>query len=101
MSYLTETLSETAFFLGTTLVTVSAVGAAAMLHPRTRHVTVAVTRFALRHSPRWLLPLLAVAAWIPGPVDEIVIIAVALWPVLRSARQRRLFLRTVRYAWNY
>lgn len=72
----------------------------AMVHPRTRRVTIAVTRFAKRYAPRWLVPALTVCAFIPGPIDELFVIAAVLYPVLRNARNRATFARYVRVAWN-
>src|ERR1700756_3325703 len=71
-----------------------------MAHPRTRRVTVSVMRYSKRHAPRWLAPLLVACAFIPGPIDELLVIAAALYPVLKSAHNRRVFARTVSYAWN-
>ena len=62
--------------------------------------TCAVARFAVRHSPRWLLPVLAVCASIPGPVDELFVLAVVMVPVLRSRENRAELAGSVRKAWN-
>ena len=60
----------------------------------------AVWRFARRYVPRWLVPVLAVCLFIPGPFDEIAVLAVVLVPVLRSAEARRELAATVREAWR-
>ena len=51
-------------------------------------VTTAVWRFARSHSPKWLLPVLAVCLWIPGPFDELLVLVIVAWPVLRSREAR-------------
>lgn len=71
-----------------------------MLHPRTRRVSFAVTHYAKRKAPRWLVPVLVACAFIPGPVDEILVIGIVLYPVFKSSRNRRVFARTVSYAWG-
>jgi hypothetical protein len=71
-----------------------------MVHPRTRRATIAVTRFAQRYAPAWLVPVLTVCAFIPGPIDELAVIAAVLFPVLRNSRNRRVFARYVRSAWK-
>ncbi|HZZ17145.1 MAG TPA: hypothetical protein VFE08_14420 [Candidatus Sulfotelmatobacter sp.] len=76
-----------------------ALGTLPMAHPGTRRVTFAIMAFAKRRAPRWLLPLLAVCAFIPGPVDELLVVGAALYPVLKSAHNRRVFARYVSYAW--
>lgn len=72
----------------------------AMVHPRTRRATVAITRFAKRYAPKWLVPALTVCAFIPGPIDELAVIAAVLFPVLRNAHNRTVFARYVRSAWK-
>ena len=57
-------------------------------------------RFARAHSPRWLLPVLAVCLAIPGPFDEVIVLAVVLVPVLRSRSARSELASSVREAWN-
>jgi hypothetical protein len=71
-----------------------------LIHPRTRRVTISVMRYSKRHAPKWLVPLLVVCAFIPGPLDELFVIGAALYPVLKSSHNRRVFARTVRYAWK-
>jgi hypothetical protein len=60
----------------------------------------AVGRFAKAHSPRWLLPVLAVCLAIPGPLDELIVLAIVLVPVLRSRAARAELAASVRAAWN-
>ena len=67
---------------------------------RTWRVASAVTRFAVRHSPKWLVPVLAVCLAIPGPVDELVVLAFILAPVLRSRENRAELAASVRAAWG-
>jgi hypothetical protein len=73
---------------------------ATMAYGPTRRVTVAVTRYTKRHAPKWLLPLLTVCAFIPGPLDEMLLIVAVLATILRTRHQRRVFTRTVSYAWH-
>lgn len=67
---------------------------------RAWRVTIAVWRFARAHSPKWLLPVLAVCVFIPGPFDELAVIAVVAWPVLRSPAARAELASAVRVAWR-
>lgn len=73
---------------------------ACLVSVRARRVTVALTRFAKRYAPRWLLPALVVCAFIPGPIDEGLIIVAALLPVLRSHRNRVIFSRYMHVAFT-
>lgn len=81
---------------GLTLVTVAC--------PPLRRVFRALYRFAMAHIPRWLAlslaPVLAVCAFIPGPVDELAVLAIALGPVLKSAAHRAELAASVRDAWK-
>ena len=63
-------------------------------------VIVALWRFARAHAPKWLLPVLAVAVFVPGPFDELAIVAVVLVPVLRSREARAELGSSVRDAWK-
>jgi hypothetical protein len=63
-------------------------------------VTKAVWGVARSHSPRWLLPVLAVCLAIPGPLDELLVVAVVLVPVLRSREARAELGGAVRGAWR-
>lgn len=67
---------------------------------RVRRVTGAVMRFTRARAPRWLVPALAVCAFVPGPLDEAFVLGVVLYPVLRSAEARRELGSMVRAAWN-
>jgi hypothetical protein len=80
----------------------TAAGQARELARRCRYLRVAVAlwRFARSHSPKWLLPVLAVCAFIPGPFDEAVVLVIVLWPVLRSQASRRELAGSVRKAWR-
>ncbi len=73
---------------------------ALMLTRRTRRATMAVIKFTNRHSPRWAKPAMVAAAFFPGQADELVLVAILLVPILRNHKQRALFARTIRYAWN-
>jgi len=66
-----------------------------------RRVAYAVYRFTRRHAPKWLAPVIAVCLIIPGQADEIAVIAIALVPILRHARNRATFRRYVRTAWHH
>lgn len=80
-------------------VTLAAFGVA-MAYPRTRRASVALLRFTKRYSPRWALPMLTAAAFFPGQADEIVVVAIVLIPILRSAHKRTVFARYLQYAWR-
>ena len=67
---------------------------------RLLRVARAVWRFARAHSPRWLLPVLAVCVFVPGPFDELAVLAVVLVPVLRSREARRELGSAVAGAWR-
>ena len=67
---------------------------------RSWRVTRAVWAFAKRHVPRWMLPVLAACLFIPGPFDELAVLAVVAWPVLRSAEARAELAESVRGAWQ-
>lgn len=71
-----------------------------MLHPKTRRTAFALMVFAKRHAPRWLVPVLAVCAFIPGLLDELLVLAAVAYPVLRSRRNRRLIVRYITYSWK-
>jgi len=60
----------------------------------------ALARFTKRSLPRRMLPAFAVCLLVPGPVDEIVLLAVVLAVVLRSAEKRRELRRVLREAWQ-
>jgi hypothetical protein len=94
--FIISALLETARILAVTL----AVFAVAMAYPRTRRSSVALLRFTRRYSPRWAIPVLTVAAFVPGQADEIVVIAIVLIPILANARKRAVFGRYLRLAWR-
>lgn len=71
-----------------------------MVHPKTRRATVTIVKFTNRHAPRWAKPAMVACALIPGQADEIVLVAILLFPILRNSRHRRTFIRSVRYAWK-
>ena len=60
----------------------------------------AVLAFTVRHAPKWLLPVLAACLLIPGPLDELLVLAAILVPVLRSADARRELTTSVAAAWR-
>jgi hypothetical protein len=72
----------------------------AMAYPRTRRSAIALLRFTKRYSPRWAIPVLTAAAFFPGQADEIVVVAIVLIPILRSAHKRTVFARYLQYAWK-
>lgn len=73
---------------------------ALMVHPRTRRVTCAVIKFTNRHAPAWAKPAMIACAFFPGQADEIVLVAILLFPILRNSRHRRTFMRAISYAWK-
>ena len=60
----------------------------------------ALWRFARAHTPKWLLPVLAVCLAIPGPLDELLVLVLVLAPVLRSRDARRELATSVAAAWR-
>lgn len=80
----------------------TAAGQARELARQCRYLRVAVAlwRFARSHSPKWLLPVLAVCVWAPGPFDELAVLVIVLWPVLRSQAARQELGESVRKAWR-
>jgi hypothetical protein len=56
--------------------------------------------FAKRHCPRVLLPVLTVCLFIPGPIDEIAVILIAVIPILKSRHNRRTMARYMILAWS-
>jgi len=79
---------------------VSAVRARVILARRCGRVTGAVWRFARAVCPKWLLPVLVACAFIPGPLDELAVLAVVLVPVLRSRHKRAQLASDVSAAWR-
>lgn len=71
-----------------------------LCHSKTRRLAFALFIFTKRHAPYWLAPLLIAGAVIPGPIDELLILVIALYPVLRSSRNRRLLKRYITYTWR-
>ena len=67
---------------------------------RVWRVLMALWRFAKRHVPKWLVPILAVCLAIPGPFDELAVLAVVLVPVLRSRQARQELGASVKAAWR-
>ena len=67
---------------------------------RSWRVLRAVWSFAKARCPKWLVPVLVACAFIPGPLDELAVLAVIAWPVLRSAEARRELAAAVRGAWR-
>lgn len=81
--------------------TLEAAGRAFRLARRCLRVAGAVWRFARAHSPKWLVPVLAVClVIIPGPFDELAVLAVVLVPVVRSRDARAELAGMVREAWD-
>lgn len=62
-------------------------------------VTKAVWRFARSHCPKWLVPVMAVCLAIPGPVDELLVLGLVMYPVLRSREARAELAGMIRQAW--
>jgi hypothetical protein len=67
---------------------------------RVWRVTRALWRFARAHTPKWLGPVLAVCLLVPGPLDELAVLAVVLVPVLRSRQARGELGASVKAAWR-
>jgi hypothetical protein len=71
-----------------------------LAYSRTRRVTFAVMAFAKRRAPRWLVPVLVACAFIPGPLDELLVLAAVAYPVLKSQANRAEFKSCVSGAWK-
>jgi hypothetical protein len=84
---------------GEVLAALCALGVLAMVTRRTRRVAFATMRYAKRYAPRWLAPAMVVCAFIPGPLDELLVIVAALLPILRSHHNRVTFARYIHTAW--
>ena len=67
---------------------------------RCGRVALVLWKFAKSVTPKWLLPVLAACLAIPGPLDELLVIALVLVPVLRKREARAELGRQVRAAWN-
>ena len=74
--------------------------AASRFAARSWRVVQAVWRFAKARVPKWLLPVLAVCLAIPGPADELIVLALVAYPVLRSREARAELAGSVREAWR-
>jgi len=77
-----------------------AAGRAGRLARRILRTARALWRFAKGHTPKWLLPVLGVCLFIPGPFDELAVLALVLWPVLRSRAGRAELAGMIRDAWK-
>lgn len=93
-------LMASAIDAGKMLALLTAVMALLMTNRRTRRVTLATVKYVNRHAPSWAKPAMIAAALVPGQADELILVAILLWPILRNAQTRAVFLRTVTYAWN-
>lgn len=93
-------ISDALLSTGEVLAALCTLLALAMITRRSRRVAFATLRFAKRYAPRWLAPALVACAFIPGPLDELLVIVAALLPILRSRRNRVVFSRYIRTAWE-
>lgn len=71
-----------------------------MTYRRTRRVTVAMVKLTIRKTPKSLRWLIVAAQFCPGQIDDVLVFAIVLIPILRNAHNRATFARTVRYAWS-
>ncbi len=67
---------------------------------RSWQVAKAVWAFAKKRCPKWLVPVMAVCLVIPGPLDEMLVLAVVAYPVLRSREARSELAGMIRLAWT-
>jgi len=67
---------------------------------RAARVAAAVWRFTKPRCPKWLLPVLAACLFVPGPFDELAVLALVLVPVLRSRDERRELTQAITAAWR-
>lgn len=68
--------------------------------PQTRRSSGAIWRYTLDNAPRWLMPTMTVCAFIPGPVDEIIVLVVVMVWLLGNARRRAELSAQVAIAWR-
>jgi hypothetical protein len=68
--------------------------------PPLRRVARALWQFSKARTPKWLLPILGVCLFVPGPFDELAVLAVVLVPVLRRQADRRELVAAVSAAWK-
>lgn len=68
--------------------------------PQTRRSSGAIWRYTLDNAPRWLMPTMTVCAFIPGPVDEVIVLVVVLVWLLGNARRRTELSARVASAWK-
>lgn len=66
---------------------------------RAGRVLLTLREFCARHTPRWLYPVLVACAFIPGPVDEGLVIIVMAVVLLGSRPRRRELAALLRSAW--
>lgn len=83
-----------------TMIIAAIVIAPFMAYPRTRRVIAATVKFTIRHSPRWAKPAVIAAQFFPGQLDDIVVFAVLVVPIMRHSRHRRAYWRIARMAWR-
>lgn len=83
-----------------TMIIMTIVAAPFMAYSRTRHVIITMIRMTVRKAPPWASPMIVAAQFVPTQIDDVIVFAIVLVPILRHARNRALFARCARYAWN-
>ena len=68
----------------------------AMLHPRGRRAAYVLARYGRAHMSPWMLAVLAVCAFIPGPLDEMIAFPILVLLTLRTKRNRQVLRRYLR-----
>lgn len=82
------------------MIMMSVIIAPFLAYKRTRHVLVTMIRLTVRKAPKWAGPMIVVAQFVPTQIDDVIVFAIVLIPIMRHAHNRRLFARSARYAWN-
>jgi hypothetical protein len=98
---MTEFLISTGLDTLRTMIIAGLAVAPFMVYRRTRYVIIAMVRLTVRKAPRWARPMIVAAQFVPTQADDFIVFAIVLIPILRHERNRRVFARAARYAWNY
>lgn len=68
----------------------------AMTHPKSRRAIYILARYGKAHMSPWMLAVLAICAFIPGPLDEMVAFPILVTITLRTKRNRQILRRYLR-----
>lgn len=68
----------------------------AMTHPKGRRTIYVLARYGKAHMSPWMIAVLAICAFIPGPLDEMVAFPILMLLTLRTRRNRQVLRRYLR-----